>query len=340
MWKQWQTAAQSQLELTEGIPLTLWIYSMVFALCTLGYIVNWDREKNAFTVLATRCNATICRENDVMETWLQRQLRIEACWLVFILSMSTLQQVKWIGNQNGRMQWQLEFNGNWNAMAIQIQKLRQLWCFSNYNALATRASWHVHVNASVTVKPWQQGTLPTKVGNYTATAIPVIYSFSGNSAASAPISTFMCLWAIYIFPGSVYIFPPAEQADPSWEYIIRSQTHECGLWKLGLRPRYSFSGNICFKFSAFCHCSVDTMATLNLGNLSWQLDTRATLSLGNLDAPARGCSRNGGCIGKGPGSKCCVCPAVPSVCTPPLPPPPPPAIWLPKLGNFPPQLQI
>ncbi len=28
------------------------------------------------------------------------------------------------------------------------------------------------------------------------------------------------------------------------------------MWKLGLRPRYSFSGNICFKFSAFCLCSV------------------------------------------------------------------------------------
>jgi hypothetical protein len=27
------------------------------------------------------------------------------------------------------------------------------------------------------------------------------------------------------------------------------------IWKLGLRPRYSFSGNICFKFSAFCLCS-------------------------------------------------------------------------------------
>jgi hypothetical protein len=40
----------------------------------------------------------------------------------------------------------------------------------------------------------------------------------------------MCLSAIYIFPGSVYVFPPAEQADPSWEYIIRSQTHECGNW--------------------------------------------------------------------------------------------------------------
>ncbi len=27
------------------------------------------------------------------------------------------------------------------------------------------------------------------------------------------------------------------------------------MWKLGLRPQCSFSGNICFKFSAFCLCS-------------------------------------------------------------------------------------
>ena len=86
----------------------------------------------------------------------------------------------------------------------------------------------------------------------TATTIPFIHSFSGNCAASAPISIFMCLWAIYIFPGSVYIFPPAEQADPSWEYNSLTDTW---MWKLGLRPRYSFSGNICFKFSAFCLCS-------------------------------------------------------------------------------------
>jgi hypothetical protein len=28
------------------------------------------------------------------------------------------------------------------------------------------------------------------------------------------------------------------------------------MWKLGLSPRYYTSGNICFKFSAFCLCSV------------------------------------------------------------------------------------
>jgi hypothetical protein len=68
---------------------------------------------------------------------------------------------------------------------------------------------------------------------YTATAIPSIYTFSGNSAASALISTFMCLWAIYIFPGSVHIFPPAEKADRTREYISHSQTHECGNWDWG-----------------------------------------------------------------------------------------------------------
>ncbi len=88
---------------------------------------------------------------------------------------------------------------------------------------------------------------------YTATAIPFMYSFSGKCAASVPISTFMCLWAIYILPGSVHIFPPAEKADPSWEYIIRSQTNECANWDWGLD--IPFLG-IFFKFSAFRLCSV------------------------------------------------------------------------------------
>ncbi len=90
---------------------------------------------------------------------------------------------------------------------------------------------------------------------YTATAIPFIYSFSGNSAASAPTSTFMCLWAIYIFPGSVYIFP--------------SLTADTWMWKLGLRSRYSFSGNICFKFSAFCLCSVGEENANSIKHRGW-----------------------------------------------------------------------
>ncbi len=66
---------------------------------------------------------------------------------------------------------------------------------------------------------------------------------------------------LYI-PRLVHIFPPAEKSEPSWEYIIRSQTHEC--WNWNWDPRYSFSGNICFKFSAFCLCSVSKTITTGL----------------------------------------------------------------------------
>ncbi len=33
---------------------------------------------------------------------------------------------------------------------------------------------------------------------------------------------------------------------------IHNSLTDTWMWKLGLRPRYSFSGNICFEFSAFC----------------------------------------------------------------------------------------
>ena len=67
--------------------------------------------------------------------------------------------------------------------------------------------------------------------------------------------TFMCLWAIYIFPGSVHIFSCSRISRPIVE-IYKSLT-DTWIWKLGLRQRNSFSGNICFKFLVLWLCSVD-----------------------------------------------------------------------------------
>jgi hypothetical protein len=47
-------------------------------------------------------------------------------------------------------------------------------------------------------------------------------------------STFIYLWAIYIFLGSICLFCCSQiQADWSWEYIIRSHVHQCRNWKQG-----------------------------------------------------------------------------------------------------------
>ncbi len=51
----------------------------------------------------------------------------------------------------------------------------------------------------------------------TATKIPFTYCHKRKSAASAPISTVMCLWAIYLFPGLVhiqYFLQQNRQTDP------------------------------------------------------------------------------------------------------------------------------
>ncbi len=96
--------------------------------------------------------------------------------------------------------------------------------------------------------PGQQAHLCFMV-RHTARKITFIYCFSGNFAASVPVSTFMCLWAIYIFPGSVHIFPSSRIGRRILEilYINLSQIYECRNWETErynsvLEIRVSFLG--------------------------------------------------------------------------------------------------
>jgi len=72
------------------------------------------------------------------------------------------------------------------------------------------------------------------------------YSLRRNCAFSAPISTFMCLWALYIFPRSVCLFCCKKICGPILR-IYKSLT-ETWMWKLGLMPRNSFCRNTLMGF--------------------------------------------------------------------------------------------
>ncbi len=62
---------------------------------------------------------------------------------------------------------------------------------------------------------------------------------------------------LYIIPRLVHLFSCSRMGrHRSWEYINRSQIHEC---RMGLGPRSFISGNICFEFSVYCLCSVLTL---------------------------------------------------------------------------------
>jgi hypothetical protein len=59
----------------------------------------------------------------------------------------------------------------------------------------------------------------------------------------------ICERFIYSQDRSTY-FAAAKKADLSWEYINRSQIHECRDWET--RPSSLISGKICFEFSVQC----------------------------------------------------------------------------------------
>ncbi len=106
---------------------------------------------------------------------------------------------------------------------------------------------------------------------HTATKIPFLYSQKRNCAASVTISTCMCLWAIYVFPGLVRIFSCSRKGKSTLG-IYKSLTDNWK-WKLGLKPRNFFSGNICLEFLVLCLCSAVSGSgskTQRLFDLKWK----------------------------------------------------------------------
>ncbi len=82
----------------------------------------------------------------------------------------------------------------------------------------------------------------------------------------------MCLWAIFIFPGMVHIFPCSRIGRRSWKYINLSQIYECRNWETEhynsvLEITVSFPGihkwepDIYIRFSPALHlqCTVSTV---------------------------------------------------------------------------------
>jgi len=80
-----------------------------------------------------------------------------------------------------------------------------------------------------------------------------MYSQKRNCAASVPMSTFMCLWAIYIFPGWVHLLSCSRIGRPivgKYKYLT-----DTWMWKLGLRPRNSLPENLFQSFGIVSFCS-------------------------------------------------------------------------------------
>ena len=143
------------------------------------------------------------------------------------------------------------------GLTIQNKECRECihgcFCFANPGIM--QCSWCQHLPSEI-YRP--RGPMLFFAPHRSENPIPFMYSFSYNCAARVPISTFICLWAIYIFLGSVHKFGCSKIDRPivGILYINRSQTNECRKLDWGLAIG-TFSGNICFEFFILSLCNIE-----------------------------------------------------------------------------------
>ena len=101
------------------------------------------------------------------------------------------------------------------------------------------------------------------------------------------ISTFVCLWAICIFPRLICLFCCRKYVDWSWEYINRSQTHECGNWDWGCTiPRKGIQ-KWGFHCSACCMKDTCIVYWWSLLQINDKIDKVLCWRIANFNFPCR-----------------------------------------------------